>query len=116
MRFTVKPETLSTAVETFTIGLADVHEDSAQLCVEWDHTCVHVPLSVDTVAETKAEIERVDAANEATPKFYVQAAAYYLGHHLGEAQTLVWIDSAIEAMGLPGKEASTPQAGAATSR
>ena len=120
LRLTVKAETLAASVETetnpsdrlgSTISLSDVQEDSAQLCIEWDRTQVSVPITVDTIGEMKAEIARIDTANEATPKFYMQAAGYYLSHHLGENQTLVWIDSAIEGMGLPGKTTPPPAAG-----
>ena len=111
LRVSVKTGTLAAPVETLTISLSDVQEDSAQLCLEWDRTRVSVPIAVDTVGETEAEIARIDAANEATPKFYMQAAGYYLSHHLGEDQTLIWINSAIEGMGLPGKSTPSPVAG-----
>ena len=111
LRVSVKTETLAASVETLTIGLSDVQEDSAQLCIEWDCTRISVPITTDTIGEMKAEIARIDAANEATPKFYMQAAGYYLSHHLGEDQTLVWINSAIEGMGLPGKSTPPPAAG-----
>ena len=95
-RFTAKPATLAAPVETFTIGLADVKENSAQLQLEWDRTCVSVPLTVDTTGKIQAEITRIAASPDATPRFYTQAANYYLNHHLDLSKALEWINLSIE--------------------
>ena len=95
-RFTAKPATLAVPVETFTIGLADVKENSAQLELEWDRTCVSVPLTVDTTGKMQAEITRFAASPDATAGFYAQAANYYLTHHLDLNKALEWINLSIE--------------------
>ena len=95
-RFTAKPETLPAPVETFTIGWADVKENSATLCLEWDRTRVSVPLTVDTTGKMQAEIARITASPDVTPRFYAQAADYYLNHHLDLSKALEWINLSIE--------------------
>ena len=51
MRLAVSSETLTAPVETFTIGFANLQENSAQLCLEWDRTRVAVPITVDAVSK-----------------------------------------------------------------
>ena len=94
-RVSAKAETLATPVETFTIGLGDVKENSATLCLEWDRTRVTVPLTVDTVGKVKAGIVRTIAASGVTPQFYAQAANYYLSHDFELPKALEWINLAL---------------------
>ncbi len=96
VRFTAKPMTLPFVLETFAIEFIDVKEDSAQLCLAWDRTCVRVPLTVDTAARMKADLARAMASPGVTPQLYAQAANYYLGHNLELPQALEWINMAIE--------------------
>ena len=96
VRFTAKPETLASPVETFTIGFTDVRENSARLCVEWDRTRVSAPLNVDTAAKMKADITRVMVAPNVGPQLYAQTANYYLAHNIELPKALEYINTAIE--------------------
>ena len=53
LRLTVRAETLVAPVETFTIGFANLQENAAQLCLEWDRIRVTVPITVSMVSKLK---------------------------------------------------------------
>ncbi len=96
-RVTVKPETAATPVETFTIGLDDVKEDSATLALEWDKTRVPVKLTTNTVEKVSAAIEKAAASGGPLEgPFYFGAANFYLAHNKDLDKALGWIDKAIE--------------------
>ena len=42
---------LTEPLESFTIGIDEVHADSAQLTLSWEKTTVHVPIEVDVVGQ-----------------------------------------------------------------
>ncbi|MBL7849855.1 MAG: DUF2911 domain-containing protein [Cyclobacteriaceae bacterium] len=76
-RAVVKPETLSHAVEAFTIEIADLSADSkaANLQLMWEKTSVKVPFTVDFDKKVMASIE---ANTKVSPGNLYAAASYYL--------------------------------------
>jgi hypothetical protein len=95
-RVTVKPEKLTEKVETFTIGISDLSEDSktANLQITWENTSVKVPITVsfdDKVMKSIAASTKVDAGN------LYQAAGYYLETGKDLNQALEWINKAVAA-------------------
>ncbi len=96
-RITVKTNALAPAVETFTIGLANVKGATATLQLDWETTRVAVPV-------TTSDIERVSqqltaAASGTTPldpRVAYQAATFYYDNNKDSAQALKWIDQALE--------------------
>jgi DUF2911 family protein len=96
-RAKVKPVTLATPSETFTIGFEDLRANSATLYLEWDKT--RVPLKLTT-----NDLEKVMQGIDATIKggkpqeagFYYQAASFYLDQNKDLPQALKWVDQAIE--------------------
>lgn len=95
VRVEAKPGALSEPVETFTIGVNDIRDNSATLNLMWDKTRVPVKLEVDL----SPVIAQVGAAmanpNEKSP--YVPAAMFYYEQNHDLPQALKWIDAAIAA-------------------
>jgi tetratricopeptide (TPR) repeat protein len=96
-RVTAKTTTMPTAVETFTIGFADVKGASATLHLDWDKTRVAVPLSTNDIEKVTQQLAA--AASGTTPldpRTAYQAATFYLDNDKDMAQAAKWIDQALE--------------------
>lgn len=96
VRVTATPVKLAELVETFTIDLNDLRDESATLNLIWEHTRVPVKLEVDVVATVLPQIEAVMASNE-EKKPYFAAAMFYLDHNLDLKKAAEWMDAAIAA-------------------
>lgn len=95
-RVTVKPTTLPSVIETFTIGLADVKGASATLHLDWDKTRVPVQLTTDDVEQVSSQLEA--AAKGTTPldpRMAYQAASFYYENNKDMGQAAKWIDQAL---------------------
>jgi tetratricopeptide (TPR) repeat protein len=96
-RVTVKPTTLPTAVESFTIGLADVKGASATLHLDWDKTRVAMKLTTDDIEQVSAQLDAAVKSNTALDaRTAYQAASFYLDNNKDMNQALKWIDVALE--------------------
>lgn len=93
VRFKATPEKLAQPVETFTIGLNDLRDESATLRLSWEKTLVPVKLEVDVAARLAPQIEAALAAPSGKP--YDQAAMFYLDHDLDLKKAAAWIEAAI---------------------
>lgn len=93
LRFQVKPETLSKAVETFTIDFSDVTPSSLKLNVSWENTKVSFDISVDQDEQIMASIDRAMDAQ----KPYLQAAQYYYDNDKDINKALAWVNEAEKA-------------------
>jgi Protein of unknown function (DUF2911). len=93
VRVKAKPEKLSQAVETFTIDINDLRDDSATLNLIWEKIRVPVKLQVD-LTQLKAQIEQVMASNDER-KPYFQAAAFYHDHNIDMKKAKEWVDAAV---------------------
>jgi hypothetical protein len=91
---TVKVHEVPFNVESFTIDINNLKNDSATLDMMWAKTYVSVPFSVPTDALTSATIDKVMAGPSVND--YYSAAVYYLnsGKDLNKAKQ--WIDMAVE--------------------
>ena len=96
VRVPVKVQKLTEPVETFTIDLNDIRDESATLNLLWENTRVAVPLAFDVVGPVSAQIEAY-MASDAAKKPYLNAAMFYLDHHLDLTKALAWADAAIAA-------------------
>lgn len=97
LRVEVKPTALSSAVESFTIGFDDLKDDSAVLALEWDKTRVPVTVQTNTMEKMSQQIEAaLKDPSSLQPRFYYQAANFYLDHEKDLEQASKWIDTAIE--------------------
>lgn len=93
-RVKVKPAKLSQAVESFTIDMNDIRDESATLNLTWDKTRVSVRLEVELKSRLVPQIEAVMAATEGTKPYY-QAAMFYYDHGLDLEKARKWIDAAV---------------------
>lgn len=93
-KVTAKTTNLSSSVESFTISVDNLKNDSAVITMTWDKTSVSVPFTVPTDKKTVASIEKVMAGASAGD--YFSAARYYLdgGKDINTAK--IWIDKAID--------------------
>jgi len=96
LRVTAKPIVLANPVETFTIDINDIRDESATLNLIWADWRVPVKLEVNVVSIVVPQIEAVMASDSAK-KPYAQAAMFYRDHDLDLKKALVWIDAAIAA-------------------
>ncbi|MCS7019442.1 MAG: DUF2911 domain-containing protein [Cytophagales bacterium] len=75
VRFEVKPETLPTPVETFTINFADLKPNSALVELMWEKTAVRFRIETEVDKKVMAQIERaLDPKKDAG--LYYQIASY----------------------------------------
>ncbi len=94
LRVKVKPVSLAESVETMTIGLGDLRDDSATLEIVWDKTRIPVKIETDLVKTMVTKIEAAMAGNGKKP--YFPAAMFYFDHNLDLKKSVTWIDAAIK--------------------
>ena len=99
LKTTAEVEELPFEVETFTIFINDLTNDSAVLEFIWEDKVASVPFSVPTDPKTMASIERV--MNGPTANDYFAAAAYYHDSGKDLQQAHDWITKATEMAGDP---------------
>ena len=92
-RVTVKSEKLTEKVETFTLQISDLTENSknANLQLTWENTSVKVPIIVEFDAKVMKSIE---ASTKVNPGNLYQAAGYYFDNGKDLKQALEWITTA----------------------
>jgi len=95
-RIKVKPTKLPQLVESLSIALTNLRDDSALLCIDWENTRVPVNLTVDTVGALVPKIEAL-MASDAEKKPYASAAMFYADHNLDLKKAIAWMDAAIAA-------------------
>ena len=93
LKLTVKPETLSKSVESFTIALNNLTNESGTLDISWERTNVSIPFSVPTNAAAMASIEKALAGPTAAD--YFAAAQFYYQSNNDNAKALTWINKAV---------------------
>lgn len=94
-RFKVTPKTWDVGpVETFTIDLNKIRDDSAHIDIVWDKTVVPIELKVDIVDKLVKEIE-TEMASDDPKKPYFQSAMFYYNHDQDLHKALTWVDAAI---------------------
>ncbi|MDM1293768.1 DUF2911 domain-containing protein [Sphingobacterium sp. N143] len=94
LRFNVKPQNLSSPVETFTVSFDNVTTTDAVLNLSWEKTAVKIDLKVNQQAKILASI---DEAMKGEKKPYFAAAQYYFNNNLDLNKALTWFDEAAKA-------------------
>jgi hypothetical protein len=94
VRFKVTPVKLAEPVETFTIDINDVRDDSATINLVWEKTRVPIKLGLDLVRQLVPQIEAAMAAPGAKKPYY-PAALFYYDHGLDLQKASQWVDAAI---------------------
>lgn len=94
-RFTAIPVKLTEVVETFTIDVNDIRNDSATLNLRWERTRVPIKLTVDTTSLVLPQIEAALASPaKKSPGFYFNAAQFYFEQNLDLAKAKAFITEA----------------------
>jgi hypothetical protein len=96
-RFKATPASLSEHVETFTIDLTDVRDDSATLYLLWDQTLVPIRLELDQTDKVLSQIKEAIASPEKKQAgFYYLAALFYFNHDQDLKKALAWLNTGLE--------------------
>lgn len=95
VRVKVKPINLSHSVETFTIDINEIRDESAKLYLIWDDVCVPVKLEIDLASKLLPQIKEAMSSGEGR-KPYFQAAMFYYDHDQDLKQAKEWVDAAIQ--------------------
>lgn len=91
---TVKPELLNRNVETFTIALNNLTNDSGVLEISWEKTVVPVKFEVPTAKAAQASIDKVLAGPSAND--YFAAGSYYYQSNGDMKKALEYVNKALE--------------------
>ncbi|MGV3696208.1 DUF2911 domain-containing protein [Flavobacterium sp.] len=89
----VDPIALNNNVETFTIGINNITNDSATLDISWEKTMVSVKFTVPTNKAAMASIEKTLAGPTAGD--YFSAAQYFYNSNGDMAKALEYVNKAI---------------------
>jgi hypothetical protein len=95
LRVSVKPGSLTEAVETMTFNISDISEDNTTAAIElaWENTSVKVGISTNFDEEVMADIAKKTKVN---PNNYAGAANYYYNNGKDLDQAIKWMSLAIE--------------------
>lgn len=88
----VDPITLNNNVETFTVGIGNLTNDSATLDISWEKTMVSVKFSVPTQKTAMASIEKTLAGPTASD--YFSAAQYFYNSNGDMNKALEYVNKA----------------------
>ncbi len=94
LKVKVKPSALSSKTETFTINIADMTSNSANIELLWDKTRVAFGVTADIDSKIMKNIE---SALSADTRPYYQAASYYYENGKDLNQALTYVTKATEA-------------------
>ena len=92
-RFKVTPVRLADPVETFTIDVNDIQDDSATLNLTWARVRIPIKLEMDVVPDLLVKIkESMDSGIRKTSDTYFKAANFYFDHSKDLTQALEWVN------------------------
>ena len=94
VRVKATPVKLAEPVETFTIEINDIRDESATLNLLWEKTRVPVKIEIELTGKLVPQIEAVMSAAEGRKPYY-QAALFYYDHGQDLQKASKWIDAAI---------------------
>jgi len=89
----VKPIPLNNNVETFTMGINNLDNNSGHLDISWEKTLISIKFEVPTTKIANQNIEKALAGPDAETFF--EAANYYYQSNENIHKALEWIDTAI---------------------
>ncbi|MBS1978502.1 MAG: DUF2911 domain-containing protein [Bacteroidetes bacterium] len=95
-RVMVKADKLTEKVETFTIEISDLAENSktANIQLAWENTSVKIPVTVDFDSKVMKSIE---ANTKVNPNNLFAAGVYYFENGKDQKQALEWVSKAADA-------------------
>ena len=92
-RVTAPAVKLAENIETFSIMINAIRDDSATIDLIWEHTAVPIHLTLDLVSTLQPQIEAAMSAS-GDKKPYYQAAMFYYDHNLDMQKAKTWIENA----------------------
>jgi len=92
-RITAPAVKLAENIETFSIMINAIRDDSARIDLIWEHTAVPIHLTLDLVSTLQPQIETAMSAS-GDKKPYYQAAMFYYDHNLDMQKAKTWIENA----------------------
>lgn len=93
-RISVPSHKLNQTVETFTIDVNNLRDESADFVISWDNTSVIVPLFVNTESMVEASISSTMSGPSAGD--YYSAGRYYFDHDKDIRMAHAWVSKAAE--------------------
>jgi hypothetical protein len=93
LKVTVKPETTTKSVESFSIFLNNLTNDSGVMELSWERTTVAIPFSVPTQEAAMKSIEKTLAGPAAGDYFAAAQYFYQTNNDLNKA--LSWVTTAV---------------------
>jgi hypothetical protein len=95
-RFKVAPVTLRDPVESFTIDVNDIQDDSATINLTWARVRVPVRMEVNLVSDLLVKIKgSMDSPIPKRPETYLRAATFFYDHTKDWAQALSWVNAGL---------------------
>jgi hypothetical protein len=96
VRVKATPMKIAEHVETFTIEIDDIRDESATLYLMWDKTLVPVKLEMELTGKLLPQIQAAMAAPGKKPAgLCFQAATFYYNHGQDLKQALAWLDEGL---------------------
>ena len=93
-RIKVKTIQLHDVVETYTIELDALDDESANLNFKWENVKASIKMDVECIQELLPQVEAA-MASDGDKKPYIQAALLFLNHSKNYKKANEWIDAAI---------------------
>jgi hypothetical protein len=81
-------------VETFSIAINAIRDDSARIDLLWEHTAVPIRLNLDLVSTLQPQIEAALSGDNVNRQYYYPAAMFYYDHNLDLQKAKTWIEAA----------------------
>lgn len=94
LRVTARVKNIPRSVETFTIMISDISNNSATLDLAWENTLVSIPFTVSTDDVVMKSIDNAMAGPSG--RLYFQSARYYFTEGKDMNQALSWVNKSIE--------------------
>jgi hypothetical protein len=84
-------------IETFSIMINNIRDDSARIDLLWEHTAVPIRLNLDVVSSLQPKIEAALTGDNVNKQYYYPAAMFYYDHGLDLQKAKTWIEAATKA-------------------
>jgi Protein of unknown function (DUF2911) len=96
VRFKVVPVKLAESIETFTIEINYIRDESAVLNLVWDKTVAPIHIEIPLTDKLAPQIEAAMAApGKKSDGFYFQAATFYYDHNQDLNKALAWANAGL---------------------
>jgi tetratricopeptide (TPR) repeat protein len=83
-------------VESMLIYFDNLKKGSANLILAWENTRISIPIEVDYIEMSIANIDKALAAEKVSFRAYINASRFYLDHNLDAAKALEWAKKSVE--------------------